>query len=877
MAHFSCSYFYKSLCMFSVLLLCTACQPSSPPSFVLTQGKETSYQAKVTGSVNKKLIIKGNNPQNYAAISVYNNGQLLVDKLGIASTGEFSTSVLLRFSDLGEYTLELRSHNADLVIDSLELVDADTVSIPYFKDISEQAGLDKVSSIKYGGPSIADIDNDGDYDFIVNNHNAESSKIYWNNGDGTVKKHYKNLARWFMHDLHGTALADYDKDGDLDLVLTQGGGNGKFPSTANFYKNDNSNFIRYTGDVGIHKGGRGRGARWLDMDMDGDLDLLLFNETGLAREKPQHFFYENDGQGKLTLTDVDGIQDVHPSRVLITDLNQDQIADIVLYGPLSVWQGNGDFTFTDITEQFPSAVSGITAVNAMADIDIDNDGDLDLYLATGKPFEGGKGESPSFDFDPFNKLLAIKPRGFKGVDRFEFEAEGNIRFFNYNYVSQGVFRGKDYPIFLGKDKHAFVLKTGEESTLIAEQAEGWPDKRDENGVYFGYLGNGKWRAELVRKDNIFWSFQFSLSGVKAAHTDFIPENRFNRDVLLRNDNGQFVDVTDEWGLPSGSNSLGVTVGDFNNDSFQDVFVYRWGDITHRISDYMLLNNGKGQFETMTMHGANDVGGPGNGDMGQAFDFDLDGKVDLLNSAERGEWYLYSNSLESNGHYFKIRVGNSPEAGIDPYGAVVTLKTKGKSLSKRVGSAGEVFSQSLLNIVHFGLGESEKIESVEVKWRNGESQSYQDLDVNQLIATQPVTEGRQQDFDPDTVQLAQSPFIKITNKTELESGKLKVGDEFQVLVDYHAGSGQKVIWADEGGVRFWLRHFRSKWFPVKDVVLLDEKPLYTELGKSQMTFSTEGMLATKDLPPGHFYMLSVSFTASDGNTYNDSIYPLQLVE
>ncbi|WP_240920035.1 VCBS repeat-containing protein [Paraglaciecola sp. 20A4] len=311
---------FKKPLFLSVLLLLQFCLSACGPSdenlsnITVTPSSPVELNYEVTGSKTKKLTFEIDNPGQSANFSLFDGDKVLVDNLNISHTGSQTINVLVKFSALGQTRLTLKAINSPITINSLKVEDAEHLSIPQFKDISVTAGLDKVNSIKYGGPSVADIDQDGDYDFIVNNHNAESSKIYWNNGDGTVTKYKDDLSRWFMQDLHGTALGDYDNDGDLDMVLTRGGGNGTAPSVSYFYQNDNSNFVRYTGDVGIDRGARGRGARYSDMDLDGDLDLMLVNETGLNNQKPQHFFYENNGQGGFTFKSVPDIQDVRSSR-----------------------------------------------------------------------------------------------------------------------------------------------------------------------------------------------------------------------------------------------------------------------------------------------------------------------------------------------------------------------------------------------------------------------------------------------------------------------------------------------------------------------------------------------------------------------------------
>jgi len=1003
------------------------------PRDLLLDAPETidseAFEIGVIEAGSARVSINVDNPGEYATLNLYQGDVLIADSLDVGSPGEHSINALVRLDDAAGQTLGVSARAAQLRIQNLDITWLDELDLPQFVDITSAAGVEREPSLKYGGPTVADLDQDGDYDFILNNHNDGATRLYWNNGDGTVTAHARDLSRWFMHDLHGTAAGDYDNDGDLDLVVTQGGGNGTDPSKANFYTNTDGRLILTTGDVGIDRGGRGRGGRWSDMDSDGDLDLMLVNETGLHGERPQHLFYENEGDGRFTFRRVAGIEDVEPSRALATDLNGDQIDDIILYGPLSVWRGNGDFTFTDITDQFPDTTAHMHDVMAIADLDIDNDGDLDLFLARGKAFEGGRGEAPFVDFDPAAGTFSIRPRGFAGTDGFTFLANGPVRLADYYFLTQGVFRGQDYPIFLGENRARHIIDSGEEFLLEPSLAPGWPSDLSENGVYFGYLGEGRWRASLVRNGDLFWGYQFTLHGVRGAIPDFIPENRNVTDVLLRNDGERFVDVSAEWGIPQSGNSMGVTTGDFNNDGHHDLFVYRWGYIRGRISDLMLLNNGQGGFEQFTMHGASDLGGPGNGDMGQAFDFDLDGDLDLLSGGERGDWNLHENREPGSGHYALVRVGYSPTGRIDSIGAEVTVETAASRQLRRVGSAGEIFSQSLLNIVHFGLGDNDQIERITVRWRNGEIASFAGKPADQLFDTDlldPLTlnltptelsirTGTSHRFatelaplnadssliwrssDPASINVAQDgtlhavgeagetaiitatssanglaasatativnwfpvpveevrlttpavdaftgqtiamqatvlpstadergliwsssdpavasvdqngvvqllsageaeivaasletadisaartlqvepfsePSIRIIAEEALAEG-LVAGDDMEVRVQYDAGSGNTVIASDEGGVRFWLRHFRSEWIPERDITHVDESAIGSRRGQSSQHFSLAGLTPSSDLPEGHFYQLRVSFATSDGRMIDKTITPL----
>ena len=94
---------------------------------------------------------------------------------------------------------------------------------------------------------------------------------------------------------------------------------------------------------------------------------------------------------------VEGIENADAQRSLVTDLNGDNIDDIVLYDPTNtIWLGNGDFTFTDASSKLPKGFVGTDKMMGATDIDIDNDGDFDLYFARGDAFSVGN--KPSFDF-----------------------------------------------------------------------------------------------------------------------------------------------------------------------------------------------------------------------------------------------------------------------------------------------------------------------------------------------------------------------------------------------------------------------------------------------------------------------------------------------
>ncbi|MDU0355395.1 CRTAC1 family protein [Paraglaciecola aquimarina] len=698
--------------------------------------------ANIQGNLTKRLSLDVTVNKAFGAISVFSGDTLLAHNIDLPKSGKQTINVVTSFNHTGPTQLRLESRGSEIEIHRFTITDASITALPTFKDISAEIGLNTEITYKYGGPAVGDVNDDGLYDFVLNNHNFIPNQLVMNNGDGTV-----SLTELFSgaRDYHGSSVGDYDNDNDLDIMVAFGGANGTSPSSYMLLRNDKGTFVEASKQAHVTTPARGRGARWSDVDGDGDIDLILFNAKTPNYEGPQQLFYQNSGDGTFQQVRVAGVEMSSGERVVMNDFNGDGKDDILMYSPVSLWQSNGDFTFTDVTTQyFPESIAGKSNVLAATDLDINNDGLVDFYFAKGRTHY--QLSSKSIDFNPTLQKLDIRDDGEKGSTFITFDADNAININNINLTFRQ--HWGEYPIFLGANKTRKIVKaTGFQVSQVPEEmktapldlditqsmAKGWADERTENGFYIGYIGHGKWQAEWVRNKNIYWNISFSLDNVTGVQHDWTANNRNVDDVLLLNTGNGYVDVSKQWGLPAGGNHWGVTHGDFNNDSYEDLFIHRYGYLHERISDLILINDGQGQFNITTAHGAHDVKDTGHGDMGQAFDFDLDGKVDLLNgSEEEGKWYLYQNQTPASGNYLLVDVGYSPKGNIDPLAAYVSIKTQsGKIYKKRIGSAGEVFSQSLLDKVHFGLGAENTIRSITVTWRNGEELTKSVSRVNTL--------------------------------------------------------------------------------------------------------------------------------------------------
>jgi hypothetical protein len=110
------------------------------------------------------------------------------------------------------------------------------------------------------------------------------------------------------------------------------------------------------------------------------------------------------------------------------------------------------------------------------------------------------------------------------------------------------------------------------------------------------------------------------------------------------------------------------------------------------------------------------------------DFDNDGRVDLLIADSEGKPLLLHNESTIKGNWLGVKLIGT-RSNPSGYGAVLTLTAGGKKIVRHCHADGSYLSSSDPR-VHFGLGQTEKAESLTVRWPSGKTQTVTGLATNQ---------------------------------------------------------------------------------------------------------------------------------------------------
>jgi hypothetical protein len=214
-----------------------------------------------------------------------------------------------------------------------------------FTDVSEAAGILKTKSTYGLGVLTADFDNDGWPDIYVAN-DSSASALYRNKKNGTFEDVAIESGCALSPDGKpqagmGVSAADYDLDGNLDLLKTNFAGD-----TPSLYRNLGGGYfedVTFNAGLGTHTQFLGWGCGFFDFDNDGWPDILICNghvypeveqlkaEAGYAQRKLLYHNLHNGRFADVSLQAGPGISDPIPARgCAFGDFDNDGNIDVIV-------------------------------------------------------------------------------------------------------------------------------------------------------------------------------------------------------------------------------------------------------------------------------------------------------------------------------------------------------------------------------------------------------------------------------------------------------------------------------------------------------------------------------------------------------------------
>ena len=510
----------------------------------------------------------------------------------------------------------------------------------------------------------------------------------------TFKGQSADVLKMFTSGGASAAVGDFDNDGLDDLFITDSAEG----TRSHLYRNNgNLTFTDVTDKAGVGGGNDPLSivadALWFDYDNDGWRDLLVarFGTPLLYHNEKNGTFknvsaqsglnkfgntiavvafdYDNDGRLDLmfgnyfkpqNLLDLAGIEkDPH---VLPNDLD-----NAVNGGGVTLWHGLGNGRWEEVTEKAGFGKHTGWTLD-IGHGDFNNDGLQDVYLACDYGtdrifFNNGDGTFR----DATEKALGFDTRKGMNADVGDYDNDGWLDVYVTNITDEYM---KECNM-LWHNNHDGTFTDLSRETGTCETLWGWAAK-------FGDYDN----------DGLLDIFV--VNGLRSAG----PENYIPVLVDLITKPG--VDFTDVRGWPN--------IGNMTWSGYQKKKFFRNLDG----SSFKEISNAAGVD--------NDKDGRGLG----VGDFDNDGRLDFYQANADQNSLFYRNTTTDAGHWVELKLVGT-RSNRDAIGARVTLKAGARTLIREVDGGNGYAGQSTQRI-HFGLGTSTTIASIQVRWPSGTVQA-----------------------------------------------------------------------------------------------------------------------------------------------------------
>jgi len=618
----------------------------------------------------------------------------------------------------------------------------------HFEDVSIDAGINHVSPSF--GVSWGDFNGDGWLDLWSGNHYTKPS-LYINQGDGS----FIDIATTWepeITDAHGAAWIDLDGDGKDELLQLSGGN-----INNRLIKNVDNNIVDKAISYGLDlPGPRGRSPLWLDWNNDNNNDVVL---TRIQNSVTQPLALKNIDGAFTDYTNILNITMDDSNYSQLGDLNGDKKLDLIFHNRVSFPSRVYDTStepFQNILSQLTIPINTTAATYDTVIADFDNNLRNDIFVVKRR-----------FDIELYQRSESqldakiIQTANYP-VKKYSFVTTGAIKvsayFFNDNFnpLSQ-VFIGTNKvisdqftnsvdvnPIFkqVVVDLDPLDVRTNGQldSVLIEQDIDN--SVVGAEGLFIGFDSvNNEWQiiSSLANQtvNIVVESTGLITSTDTGPYWTGLPDTAPLNLYMHKNEN-IYAEESAARGF-SEAESCGAVVGaDFDNDMDIDLYLVCTNGVSN-VPNKLFENDGNGQFKEVENAAGASASNVGQGENVAFADYDKDGFLDLfvvngesLAPFHNGPHQLFRNMPNAN-HWIQIELKSSfgAQKGI---GATVIVETNGVSQMREQNGGYHRYSQNA-QLLHFGLGDNEIIETITIYWPSGSIQVLNNVDVDQILTIQ----------------------------------------------------------------------------------------------------------------------------------------------